>query len=123
MGVREAIGLGDEFPDGLAPTFRSGFTGPRNSTSILNGASSQQVLAEMGIWGNGVAASIHSAEAFVSENGHSRLSVQDCAVLQGFPMDWKICGPVYKCIGQIGNSVAPPVAYALAKSIRVALMQ
>ena len=51
MGVRQAIGLDNEFPDGLAPTFRSGFTGPRNSTSILNGASSQRVFAEMGIWG------------------------------------------------------------------------
>jgi DNA (cytosine-5)-methyltransferase 1 len=123
MGVRQAIGLDNEFPDGLAPTFRSGFTGPRNSTSILNGASSQRVFAEMGVWGNGVAPSIAEAEAFIPENGHTRLSVADCALIQGFPSNWEICGPVYKAIGQIGNSVAPPVAYAVAKAIKEALMQ
>ena len=122
-GVREAIGLNEDYPDGLAPTFRSGFTGPRNSTSILNGASSQNVFARMGIWGNGVAASIAEAEAFVPENGHTRLSISDCAIIQGFPKEWKISGPVYKAIGQIGNSVAPPVAYAVAKAIKSALMQ
>lgn len=123
MGVRKAIGLNEDFPDGLAPTFRSGFTGPRNSTSILNGASSQRIFAEMGIWGSGVASSIAEAEAFLPENGHTRLSIADCALIQGFPANWEICGPVYKAIGQIGNSVAPPVAYAVAKAIKTSLMQ
>ncbi len=123
IGVREAIGLDDTFVDGYAPTFRSGFTGPRNSTSILNGASSQAAFAKMGIWGNGVAETIEKAEAFEPENGHTRLSISDCALIQGFPSDWIIRGPVYKAIGQIGNSVAPPVGYAVAKAIHMALKQ
>ena len=120
-GVREALGFDQSLPDGLAPTFRSGFTGPRNSTSILNGASSQKVLANMGIWGNGIASSREAALAFPPENGTSRLSVQDIALIQGFPTDWFVTGPVYKVIGQVGNSVAPPVAYQVAMAVRKAL--
>lgn len=123
MGVREAIGLDDSLPDGLAPTFRSGFTGPRNSTSILNGASSQKVLEKMGLWGNGIASSRADAAAFPPENGTERMSIQDIALIQGFPDDWKIKGPVYKVIGQIGNSVAPPVAYHVAIEVRNALLR
>jgi len=122
MGVREAIGLDNSYPDGLSPTFRSGFTGPRSSTSILNGASSQQVLAAMGIWGNGISPSRESANAFPPEDGTQRLSVQDVSLIQGFPCEWVIRGPVYKVIGQIGNSVAPPVSYNLALAIRQALL-
>jgi len=122
MGVREALGLDDSLPDGLAPTFRSGFTGPRNSTSILNGASSQTVLANMGLWGNGIAATRELAAGFPTENGTIRLSVEDIALIQGFPSDWSIQGPVYKAIGQIGNSVAPPVAYQVAIAVRNALL-
>ena len=121
MGVREALGLDDSLPDGLAPTFRSGFTGPRNSTSILNGASSQTVLEKMGIWGNGIAATRALAASFPTENGTIRLSVEDIALIQGFPIDWIIQGPVYKAIGQIGNSVAPPVAYQVAIAVKNAL--
>jgi DNA (cytosine-5)-methyltransferase 1 len=122
MGVREALGLDDSLPDGLAPTFRSGFTGPRNSTSILNGASSQTVLEKMGLWGNGIAATRALAAGFPTENGTIRLSVEDIALIQGFPSDWLIQGPVYKAIGQIGNSVAPPVAYQVAVAVKNALI-
>ena len=54
-------------------------------------------------------------------NGHFRLSVQDCALLQGFPEDWRFAGAAYQVIGQIGNSVCPPVAFAAAKSVAMAL--
>lgn len=123
MGVREAIGLDDSFPDGLAPTFRSGFTGPRNSTSILNGASSQKVLEKMGLWGNGIASSRADAAIYRPENGTERMSIQDIALIQGFPDGWVVKGPVYKVIGQIGNSVAPPVAYNVAIAVRNALLK
>ena len=122
-GVRESIGLDDSKPDGLAPTFRSGFTGPRNSTSILNGSSSQKVLKNMGIWGNGVAPSKEAARAFPPENGTMRLSTDDVSLIQGFPSSWQIKGPVYKNIGQVGNSVAPPVAYQVAIAVRKALLK
>lgn len=54
---------------------------------------------------------------FPLENGHFRLSVQDCALLQRFPEDWVFQGAMYQMLGQIGTSVCPPMGYAIAKSV------
>ncbi len=121
LGAREALGLSAVAYDALAPTMRSTLTGPRHTTSILSSASAQKAWARLKIWPNGVAPTREAARAFVPENGHFRLAVADCAVLQGFPPDWSFDGPVYMALGQIGNSVAPPVAYRVAKSVLDAL--
>ena len=76
---------------------------------------------ELQIWPNGVQKSREEAIRFPPENGHFRLSVQDCALLQGFPNDWVFHGATYQILGQIGNSVCPPVGYAIAKSVSEAL--
>jgi len=122
MGVREALGLPDIGVDGLAPTLRSGFTGPRNSTSVLNSVASQRIWENLQVWPNGVAESRERASMFVAKNDHFRMSVQDCALIQGFPESWRFAGGVYKTLGQIGNSVAPPMAYAVAQAISKALL-
>ncbi len=121
MGAREALGLPDIGFDALAPTLRSGLTGPRHTTSILSSVSALKLWNKLQIWPNGVAASREAAQRFVPENSHFRLSVPDCALLQGFPESWRFSGAVYKSIGQIGNSVAPPMAYHVALSILRAL--
>ncbi len=121
MGARQALGLPDIGFDALAPTLRSGLTGPRHTTSILSSVSALKLWNRLEIWPNGVAASREAARRFVPDNGHFRLSVPDCALLQGFPESWKFSGAVYKSIGQIGNSVAPPMAYQVALSILRAL--
>jgi len=121
MGAREALGLPDIGFDALAPTLRSGLTGPRHTTSILSSVSALKLWNKLQIWPNGVAASREAAQRFVPDNGHFRLSVPDCALLQGFPDSWKFSGAVYKSIGQIGNSVAPPMAYQVGLSILRAL--
>lgn len=121
MGVREALGLPDIGYDGLAPTLRSAFTGKRNTTSVLNSTAGQKAWGALGIWPNGVQASREKASAFPAKYDHFRLSVQDCALLQGFPEDWRFAGAVYQVLGQIGNSVAPPVAYQIAKAVAKAL--
>ena len=121
LGTRAALGLDDIGFDCFAPTLRSGFTGPRKTTSILNSKASQRVWEKLLIWPNGVQKSREEAVMFPPENGHFRLSVQDCALLQGFPEDWLFEGAVYQILGQIGNSVCPPVSYASAKSVASAL--
>ena len=73
------------------------------------------------IWPNGVQKSREEALIFPPENGHFRLSVQDCALLQGFPESWVFQGAAYQILRQIGNSVCPPVGYAIAKSVSSAL--
>jgi DNA (cytosine-5)-methyltransferase 1 len=121
MGAREALGLSDIGFDALAPTLRSGLTGPRHTTSVLSSVSALKIWDKLRIWPNGVAVNREQARLFVPENGHFRLSIADCAILQGFPDTWKIHGAVYMATGQIGNSVVPPVAYQLAVSISRAL--
>jgi DNA (cytosine-5)-methyltransferase 1 len=121
MGAREGLGLPDIGLDLLAPTIRSGLTGPRHTTSILSSVSALKLWNRLQIWPNGVAPSREMARKFVPENGHFRLSVPDCALLQGFPESWRFSGAVYKSTGQIGNSVAPPMAYQVAVSILRAL--
>ncbi|WP_207691687.1 DNA cytosine methyltransferase [Desulfonema limicola] len=103
--------------DNLAPTVRSAFTGKRNTTSVLNSTAGQKAWGDMQIWPSGVQADRKKASAFPAKNGHFRLSVQDVGLIQGFPESWKFSGAVYQILGQIGNSVSPPVAYQVALSV------
>jgi DNA (cytosine-5)-methyltransferase 1 len=119
--ARQSLGLDDQGFDLVAPTLRSGFTGPRKTTGVVNSQASMRTWAKLGIWPNGVQSNRALATAFVPENGHHRLTVADCALLQGFPSDWQFSGAVYQALGQIGNSVCPPVAYAVALQVARAL--
>jgi DNA (cytosine-5)-methyltransferase 1 len=119
--ARQSLGLPATSFDDLAPTLRSGFTGPRKTTGVVNSKASMQTWARLGIWPNGVQSTRAMATAFVPENGHHRLTVADCALLQGFPPDWRFSGAVYQALGQIGNSVCPPVGYAVARQVARAL--
>lgn len=121
MGVRESLGLPNIGFDNLAPTIRSAFTGKRNTTSILNSSAGQKSWGDMQIWPNGVQVDRNAASAFPAKNGAFRLSVQDVGLIQGFPESWKFAGAVYQVLGQIGNSVSPPIAYQVALSVSKAL--
>ncbi|MGY4768941.1 DNA cytosine methyltransferase [Kribbella sp. CWNU-51] len=121
MGIRQALGLPDIGFDDLSPTIRSTLNGPRNTTSILNSVSAQRRFERLEIWPNGVAATREKARIFPAANGHFRLSVRDVALMQGFPEDWPFVGPTYMALGQIGNAVPPPLAYAVASSVGAAL--
>ncbi|MCX5279113.1 DNA cytosine methyltransferase [Streptomyces sp. NBC_00198] len=117
MGLREALGLPEIGIDDLSPTIRSSLTGPRHTTSILNSVAAQRKFESLQIWPNGVAADRASARSFVAKNGHFRLSVPDVALIQGFPEDWPFVGATYMTLGQIGNAVPPPLAYAVGSSV------
>lgn len=121
MGVREALGLPAIGYDELAPTIRSALTGPRHTTSILSSTAALKVWTKLAIWPNGVARSREAAQAFPAKDGHYRMSVEDCAVIQGFPTDWQFEGATYQALGLIGNSVAPPMGYNVALAVAAAL--
>lgn len=121
VGVRGALGLDSIGHDDLAPTIRSTLSGPRHTTSILNSVSAQRRFEAMRVWPNGVAPTREEASGFPAENHHFRLSVPDVALLQGFPDDWPFVGATYMRLGQIGNAVPPPLAYAVATSVLSAL--
>lgn len=122
-GVRSALGLRDIGRDGFAPTLRCTLTGPRQTTSIANSTASVKRWTEYGIWPHGVSPDRSVADAFPTKNQTYRLCVEECQVIQGFPLDWQFSGAVYQRLGLIGNSVCPPVAYALASSIRDQLLR
>lgn len=121
MGVRESLGLSNIGFDNLAPTIRSGFTGKRNTTSVLNSSAGQKSWGDMGVWPNGVQSGRKEASHFPAKHDHFRMSVQDVALIQGFPENWEFSGAVYQVLGQIGNSVSPPVAYQVAKNVALAI--
>lgn len=45
------------------------------------------------------------------------LSVEEYSCIQGFPLDWKICGPILEQYKQIGNAVPIKLGEAIAKAI------
>jgi len=115
--ARAVLRLPDVGFDGVVPTIRSAFTGKRNTTSILNGASGQAVYGELGLWPNGVQLNRKRANEMQTKDGTYRLTVSDCAALQGFSTDWIFSGCIYQILGQIGNSVPPPLSEAVARSV------
>lgn len=121
MGMRDALGLPDIGFDALCPTIRSGLTGPHHTTSIINSSTSVRTYARLQVWPNGVAATRARAHAFAAANGHFRLAIPDVAVLQGFPEQWPLVGAIYMQLGQLGNAVPPPMAYAVATAVAAAL--
>lgn len=46
-----------------------------------------------------------------------RITVSEAAALQGFPKEFEFCGSQCDKYKQIGNSVPPPLAYAVAKAV------
>jgi DNA (cytosine-5)-methyltransferase 1 len=62
-------------------------------------------------------------EIHVHPDGGRRLSVYEAMLLQGFPHDYQLIGSLSSQITQISNAVPPPVAEAIATSIKSLLHQ
>ena len=45
------------------------------------------------------------------------LSVEEYKFIQGFPLSWRICGPILEQYKQIGNAVPIALGEAIAKTI------
>lgn len=62
-------------------------------------------------------------EIHVHPDGGRRLSVHEAMLLQGFPRDYTLAGNFSEQITQVSNAVPPPVAQAIARSIRQLLRE
>jgi len=125
MGVREALGLPAIGFDTLAPTLTSGLKKKNPTTSIMNSAYAKGVWEKLQIWAHGIQKTrLDALDKAVQGKNHGcyRLSLEDIKIIQGFPKDYVFSGPIYSVLGQIGNSVAPPLAYNLAIAIRDAIL-
>jgi DNA (cytosine-5)-methyltransferase 1 len=54
---------------------------------------------------------------------HRNLTLREGARLQGFPDDYVFSGSKREITKQIGNAIPPPMAEAVAKSLRVTLQK
>lgn len=59
-------------------------------------------------------------EIHVHPDGHRRLSIYEAMLLQGFPSDFVLEGPLSAQVEQVSNAVPPPLAEALANAIKTA---
>lgn len=55
------------------------------------------------------------------QNGAVRLTVEQCALLQGFPAGWQWTGNKGSQHRQVGNAVPPALAEATGRAVRIAL--
>jgi DNA (cytosine-5)-methyltransferase 1 len=62
-------------------------------------------------------------EIHIHPDGGRRLSVHEAMLLQGFPPSYKLTGNFSQQITQVSNAVPPPVAQAIARSIRQLLRE
>jgi len=56
------------------------------------------------------------------QNGAVRLTVEQCALLQGFPAGWTWTGNKSSQHRQVGNAVPPALAEAMGRAVRAALL-
>jgi len=62
-------------------------------------------------------------EIHVHPDGGRRLSVHEAMLLQGFPAQYRLWGNFSQQVTQVSNAVPPPVARALARTIRRTLWE
>lgn len=53
--------------------------------------------------------------------GRRRLTVRECAILQGFPPDWPFSGTQKERYRQVGNAVPPPLAEVIGRNLETAM--
>jgi DNA (cytosine-5)-methyltransferase 1 len=101
--------------DTVAPTLVGG--SKKHGGADLGPTRARKAWAALGI--NGISLAENSPpKDYV---GMPRLTIEMCALVQGFPTEWKFAGGKTAAYRQIGNAFPPPVACAVASSISTAL--
>ncbi|MEU1325919.1 DNA cytosine methyltransferase [Streptomyces microflavus] len=110
---------------GVAPTLVGG--SKKHGGADLGPTRAKKAWAALGVCGLGVA---NDAEEMKSQNSYDRdlfaaagpkLTVEQTAIIQGFPPTWKFKGRKTAAYRQVGNAFPPPVAQAVGEQIIAAL--
>ncbi len=96
----------------IAPTLVGGSR--KHGGPDLGPTRARKAWAELGV--NGISLANTPPES--DFQGVPRLTVEMTAALQGFPSDWSFTGTKTSRYRQVGNAFPPPVASALARSVR-----
>ncbi|MGW2466233.1 DNA cytosine methyltransferase [Streptomyces bauhiniae] len=106
---------------GVAPTLVGGSR--KHGGADLGPTRAKRAWAAMGVDAMGVANDPHECDPerdLFRPNG-PMLTVQQAAMIQGFPEGWKFQGKKTARYRQVGNAFPPPVAEAVGRSIAAAL--
>ncbi|MEV4443901.1 DNA cytosine methyltransferase [Streptomyces mirabilis] len=106
---------------GVAPTLVGG--SKKHGGADLGPSRAKAAWKQLGVSGMGVANDIETCERKGTEGRDlfgpdgPMLTVQQAAIVQGFPSDWEFSGGKTAQYRQVGNAFPPPVARAVGKSI------
>lgn len=103
----------------VAPTLVGG--SKRHGGPDLGPTRARARWTELGVDGGSVANDDEPATLDGPKGIGPRLTVEQCAIIQGFPPDWQFSGGKTARYRQIGNAFPPPVAQAVAERIAAAL--
>lgn len=99
----------------VAPTLVGG--SKKHGGPDLGPTRARQAWAKLGVEGRTLA----NEPPGPDHEGMPRLTVKMAALVQGFPPEWEFLGPKTHAYRQVGNAFPPPVAEAVALSIKQAL--
>lgn len=99
----------------IAPTIVGG--SKKHGGADLGPTRAKKAWAALGIDGRGIA----DAPPVNGYMAMPKLTLAMTALIQGFPKEWKFAGKKTPAYRQVGNAFPPPVAKAVALSIRQAL--
>jgi DNA (cytosine-5)-methyltransferase 1 len=102
--------------DKVAPTLVGGSR--KHGGADLGPTRAKKAWLTMGIDGRGIVESAPKPDF----DGNPRLTIEMAAVVQGFPTSWKFFGKKTAAYRQIGNAFPPPVAAAVGKAIKKAIL-
>jgi DNA (cytosine-5)-methyltransferase 1 len=101
--------------NGIAPTIVGGSL--KHGGPDLGPTRARHAWAQLGVDGKGLA----NEAPDVDFKGMPRLTIPMVGRIQGFPDHWVFTGKKTAAYRQVGNAFPPPVARAVAESIRTAL--
>lgn len=101
----------------IAPTLVGG--SKKHGGADLGPTRARKKWASLGVDGSGLADAVPCADF----QGMPKLTIRMAVRVQGFPDDWKFYGKKTAAYRQIGNAFPPPVACAVAESIKNCLNQ
>lgn len=112
--------------DGPAPLIMGGATG--RGGADLGATRSKAQWARFGIYGGSIGDSVPGPDFrrnpdIEPRHGLPRITVDQVALLQGFPADWDIVGGKTSAYRQISQTTPPPLAEALSRQVMFALQR
>ncbi|MEU3523307.1 DNA (cytosine-5-)-methyltransferase [Streptomyces sp. NPDC038707] len=110
-----------ELGRGVAPTLVGGSR--KHGGADLGPTRAKRAWAQLGVDGMGVANELDKCdpERDLFRPAGPMLTVEQAAIIQGFPTDWKFQGRKTAQYRQVGNAFPPPVAEAVGRAIAAVL--